>query len=99
MLTVSVWRMSAMANPPADNFETQNTDWKREGLLRGSVGHMTFKGQQFNIYAPGQSLQVARGETNVTGEAMIEAVVARTLSPGSTPPIYYRPLYFRYLSE
>ena len=90
---------TAMATPPPNNFEKQNTDWKREGILRSVVGHMTFRGHQFTVFSLGQSLRVVRGQTNVLAEAMMETIVERVPWSGGAQPVYYRPLYCRFLYE
>jgi len=90
---------TSLVSPVTNRSAIQNTDWKREAPLRGVVGHMTFRGEQFSIVGLGQAVQVARGRTNVLGESMIEMVVERTPLIGGAQPVYFRPLYCRYLFE
>ena len=56
----------------------QDTDERREAVVRALSGITTVRGNQFTIWGIGQSIQIVRGQTNVTGEAMIQAIVERT---------------------
>ncbi|MDD2709377.1 MAG: pilus assembly PilX N-terminal domain-containing protein [Verrucomicrobiae bacterium] len=53
----------------------QNTDERRESIIRGISGITTVRGRDFTIWALGQSLSASHGRTNVLGEAMAKAVI------------------------
>ncbi len=79
----------------------QTTDARREGPLTSIANAITVHGEQFTIYGLGQSIQFVRDQTNILGEAYIQAVVERVPIPLYLSPsnIYYRTLYYRILSQ
>lgn len=86
---------------------TNTTDRRIEGIVRSLNQKVTTHGNQFTIFSLGQALQVtASGQTNVVGEAYLQAVYERapqydeatgsiTNSPTGAPPM--RQLYLREL--
>ncbi len=81
----------------------QDTDERREAVIRALSNITTVRGNQFTIWGMGQSIQIVRGQTNVTGEAMIQAIVERT-ELFDNPPTHmtgatYRIKYLRNVTE
>jgi hypothetical protein len=87
---------------------TNTTDRRIEGIVRSLVQKLTTHGNQFSVFSLGQALQVTSGgQTNVVGEAYLQAVYERAPlydettgaitngSPNGAPPM--RLLYMREL--
>ena len=62
---------------------------------------MAVRRSQFSIWALGQNISIVRGQTNVLGEAMVQAVVDRVEATDSTSVtgVTWRVRFFRYLND
>ena len=62
---------------------------------------MAVRRSQFSIWALGQNISIVRGQTNVRGEAMVQAVVDRVEATDSTSVtgVTWRVRCFRYLND
>lgn len=65
--------------PPEDERGTGNNDRRVEGIVRALNNRVTTKGNQFTVYAIGQSLQVPKGggAPKVVGETYVHSIYER----------------------
>ena len=102
------WTMAPNTNTGNIYTATNTTDRRIEGIVRSLVQKLTTHGNQFTIFSLGQALKVSpSGQTNVVGEAYLQAVYERAPqydettgaitngSTGGAPPM--RQLFLREL--
>ena len=91
-------RVGCFTNPPGINTDT---DWRREAVIRAIANNVTVRGSQFSIWALGQNISIVRGQTNVLGEAMAQAVVDRVelTDSISVTGVTWRVRFFRFLND
>lgn len=91
-------RVGCFTNPPGINTDT---DWRREAVIRSIANNVTVRGSQFSIWALGQNISIVRGQTNVLGEAMAQAVVDRVelTDSISVTGVTWRVRFFRFLND
>lgn len=81
---------------------TQDTDERREAVIRALANIATVRGNQFTIWGLGQSINIVQGKTNVVGEAFLQSVVERVPAyndAGTITNCTYRVKYSRFLTE
>lgn len=72
------WTMAPDTNNGSIYTATNTTDRRIEGIVRSLVQKLTTHGNQFSIFSLAQALQVTpSGQTNVVGEAYLQAVYER----------------------